>query len=1047
MLAGTETNTGAFRPGILKWLEFSRIPWSEVSLFMSLFRTLPALLLVTALLLASEPPLIAQGFSLDEAAGKMTAAPGFEVELYAGEPLVRQPVSIEFDDRGRMWVMQYLQYPNPAGLKRVKVDRYSRTVYDRVPEPPPKGPKGTDKLTILEDTNGDGRIDKAHDFVDGLNLATGMAFGHGGVFVLNVPYLLFYPDRNRDDVPDGPPQVLLSGFGMEDTSSLANSLTWGPDGWLYGTQGTNITANIRGNVFEQGIWRYHPATKEFELYCEGGGNPWGLDFDKHGNLFYSTNHGGFVMHHGVPGAYYAKSFQKHGELHNPFAFGWFDHVPHENFQGGHVTVGGMVYQENAFPAEYRDRYIAADLLGHAVNWHNIVQKGSTFTTKHGGELLQANDTWFAPSDLTIGPDGCIYVADWHDKRTAHPDPDAEWDKTNGRVFRLKPKGYTAPQHVDANTLSNDDLIGQLVSTSEWHSRRALRVLAERHDPRMVPGLHQVLKTTSDERAAVRALWGLHASRGFDETLGGELLSHHFSDVRAWSVRFLGELPRLAVDTREALVALAAREASPRVLSELASAAQRLLSLEALPIIAAMATRPDVQSDPYLPLQCWWAIEKHALGDPDQVLELFANPSAWHAPLVRQEILPRLMRRYAAEGSKLGFRVCVRLFQSAKNVDDRRMVLEELEKGLALVGAMNTSASGLPLGSAFHRFAVESVVAPKTPQRLKKVPSELAAILKEVWMDDISDPVVIKLAARAGDSKGMARAITLAGIADQKIDSRLAMFEIIEVLGDERAVEVALAPIAKGEPERVQMAALRVLGRFSDERIPATLLEAYSKMSETLRIQARGVLLGRADSARVFLNAIEAGRITPKDVPVDELRRIALHNDAELDAIVRKHWGNIRAGTPEEKLAEIRRLSNDLRAEPGNLEAGQALFKKHCATCHVFFGEGTKIGPDLTQANRNDLEFLLVSIVDPNAQVRKEFMNFIVVTNDGRVTTGLLAEETPSAVTIVGAKNERTTIRRDEIDEIKESPVSLMPEKILEALKPQDVRDLFQYLQK
>ncbi|MGE3317284.1 MAG: dehydrogenase, partial [Planctomycetaceae bacterium] len=144
----------------------------------------------------------AQGHSLDVAASKMKVAPGFEVELFAGEPLVRQPVSIEFDDRGRMWVMQYLQYPNPAGLKRVKVDRYSRTVYDRVPEPPPKGPRGADKLTILEDSDGDGRIDQAKDFVDGLNLATGMAFGHGGVFVLNVPYLLFYPDRNRDDVPD-----------------------------------------------------------------------------------------------------------------------------------------------------------------------------------------------------------------------------------------------------------------------------------------------------------------------------------------------------------------------------------------------------------------------------------------------------------------------------------------------------------------------------------------------------------------------------------------------------------------------------------------------------------------------------------------------------------------------------------------------------------------------------------------------------------------------------------------------------------------------------
>ncbi|MCA9000135.1 MAG: dehydrogenase, partial [Planctomycetaceae bacterium] len=266
-----------------------------------------------------------QGFPGNEAAKRMAVADGFRVELVASEPLVRQPVAIDFDDRGRLWVLQYLQYPNPAGLKRVEVDRYSRTKYDRVPEPPPHGPRGADRLTILEDTDGDGACDTARDFVDGLNLATGFAFGDGGVYVLQTPYLLFYPDRNSDDIPDGEPEVLLQGFGMEDSSSLVNSLIWGPDGWLYGAQGTNLTANVRGVEFEQGIWRYHPRTKEFELFAEGGANMWGLDFDRNGRLVAGTNYGGYLMLHIVQGAYYQKSFAKHGELHNPFAFGYFEH--------------------------------------------------------------------------------------------------------------------------------------------------------------------------------------------------------------------------------------------------------------------------------------------------------------------------------------------------------------------------------------------------------------------------------------------------------------------------------------------------------------------------------------------------------------------------------------------------------------------------------------------------------------------------------------------------------------------------------------------------
>src|SRR5262249_35615711 len=162
----------------------------------------------------------------NEAPRRMMLAEGLEAELVAAEPLVRQPVAIEFDDAGRLWVIQYLQYPNPAELKRAKVDRYSRTTYDRGPEPPPRGPRGSDRVSILIDRDGDGRADEAKDFVSGLNLASGLAFGHGGVFVLQVPYLLFYADRNRDDVPDGAPDVLLSGFGMEDAHSVANSLTW-----------------------------------------------------------------------------------------------------------------------------------------------------------------------------------------------------------------------------------------------------------------------------------------------------------------------------------------------------------------------------------------------------------------------------------------------------------------------------------------------------------------------------------------------------------------------------------------------------------------------------------------------------------------------------------------------------------------------------------------------------------------------------------------------------------------------------------------------------
>ena len=539
----------------------------------------------------------AQGYAADDAASHMTVADGFEVQLVAAEPLVRQPVAIEFDDRGRLWVVQYLQYPNPAGLKRVKVDRYSRTVYDQVPDPPPRGPRGDDRITILEDADGDGRADRAKDFVAGLNLASGLAFGHGGVFVLNAPYLLFYADHNRDDVPDADPEVLLSGFGLEDAHSVANSLTWGPDGWLYGCQGSTVTANVRGIEFQQGVWRYHPVSRRFELFCEGGGNSWGLDFDAQGELFYSTNFGGFVMLHGVQGAYYWKNFGKHGALHNPYTFGYFDHVPHAGFIGGHVTDGGIVYQGDLFPPEFRGRYIAADLLGHAVYWHEISPRGSTFASAHGGTLLAANDTWFAPSDVTVGPDGAVYVADWHDARTAHPDPDAEWDRRNGRVYRIQPRGAVRPPTRDLRDASDDELIAELASANEWYVRRARLHLAERAAERSNPQAIEKLRAiVSDqfkkpspaaEKHSLEALWTLYCVGGFDDPLAENLLKHASPHIRAWTVRVVGDNCEVSPTIARRFVDLATGDASVLVRRQLASTARRLPPADCLPIVAAL----------------------------------------------------------------------------------------------------------------------------------------------------------------------------------------------------------------------------------------------------------------------------------------------------------------------------------------------------------------------------------------------------------------------------------------------------------------------------
>jgi putative membrane-bound dehydrogenase-like protein len=949
----------------------------------------------------------------------MSVADGLEVRLVASEPMIRQPVAIEFDDRGRLWVIQYLQYPNPAGLKRVAVDRYSRTVYDRTPEPPPRGPGGADRITILEDADGDGRADGAHDFVSGLNLASGLAFGSEGVFVLQAPYLLFFPDRDRDDHPDRDPEVLLTGFGMEDAHSVANSLTWGPDGWLYGLQGSTVTARVRGVEFQQGVWRYHPRTRRFELFCEGGGNMWGLDFDRRGRLSASTNVGGFVMLHGVQGGYYWKSFGKHGPLHNPYAFGYFDHVHHDGVRGGHVAVGGLFYEADALPPAWRGRYIAADLLDHSIHGHEVTRLGSTFRARQAGDVLRANDTWFAPSDLTLGPDGALYVADWHDRRTAHPDPDADWDRTNGRIYAITARGAKPVGLRDRDLTARTD--GQLVALLDhpntWYRRKARRLLADRH----AEGVSDDLRRTALEGrgvAALEALWAWYGCAGSDESTFERLIGHPDADVRAWSVRLVGDEPRVSTRLAERLVEMAGTEPDVTVRAQLACTARRLDPGPGLDVAHRLLSRDQDGDDPHLPLLLWWAVEQHAIAGREHTLALFTTPDAWRSEMIRSTIQGRLLRRYALAAGPAGEEACARLLASAPSMEARRPLLAALDEAMRGRGTV--------------------AVAPG-----------LARIVNDGADRDPRDVTLTRLSARLGTRAAGERARAVAADRRAPEPDRLAMLDLLGDLRDRAALGLLLDAATREDaaPASVRAAALGALGRFEDESIASALLAAYSRQGEAWRSRARELLLSRASWARDYLAAVDRGVLSAKEVTLDQFGRFPALQAPELAAMVRKHWGATRGATREERLAEVRRLNNDLRATPGDPARGRRLFQDRCAICHRLNGEGETIGPDLTFANRGDRDFLLVSLVDPGGVVRKEYQASVVATRDGRILSGLIVEQTPETIVLRDAKGQRTSLPAAEVQEIKDSDVSLMPESLYKEFSPEQLRDLFSFIQR
>jgi putative heme-binding domain-containing protein len=279
-----------------------------------------------------------------------------------------------------------------------------------------------------------------------------------------------------------------------------------------------------------------------------------------------------------------------------------------------------------------------------------------------------------------------------------------------------------------------------------------------------------------------------------------------------------------------------------------------------------------------------------------------------------------------------------------------------------------------------------------------------------------------------------------------VPTRVAMLGVLADAGRPACVAPLLRLLGGDEPEAVLLAAVSALQRFDRDDVTAALLRLCARAAGPVRSRATAVLLSRKGSALAFLREVDGGRLAAQQVPVDQLRPVALYHDGQLDALVHKHWGNVTPGTPEEKLAEMRRLGNDLRAGGADPARGREVFRRLCASCHRLFDEGTPVGPDLTHANRKDRDYLLASIVDPSAVIRREYLTYVLTTVDGRVLTGLIAEQTPGGVTLLRAGNERTTVARDRIESLEESPVSLMPENLLKDVKPQELRDLFGFLQ-
>ncbi|MCA9214851.1 MAG: c-type cytochrome [Planctomycetales bacterium] len=957
----------------------------------------------------------------DEAVKQFQMRSGFAIDLVAAEPAISQPLFLSWDSRGRLWVVQYRQYQYPAGLKVVRYDQHLRAVFDKVPEPPPRGPVGKDRITVFEDTDGDGLFDSYKDVITGLNIVSSAQVGHGGIWVLNPPYLLFYPDANGDDVPDSDPEVRLSGFGLQDTHSVSNSLLWGPDGWLYAVNGSTTVGTVRSDVtpdthfMGQCVWRYHPDTRVFEIYAEGGGNTFSLDIDSKGRVFTGTNGGGTRGFYFPQGSYSHKNWGKHGPLTNPYAFGFFRQMESKG-DNRRFPQAFMIYEGGLFPDEFDGSIIAPNAM-HNLIWHSRrFAQGSTYRTEDDVNLVETPDRWFRPVYAGAGPDGGVYVADWYDTRLSHVSPIDDWHKASGRIYRIRPEN-TSPKY-DAGDLAKAEpasLVKLFAHRNKWVRQRAALEIGWRGDKSIVPTLlHQI-----QSNASLEALWALNMLEELTTARAEEFLDHADPHIRRWTIRLLGDRHEAC----EKLADIAAREPVGQVRSQLASTAKRLppgIALRIVKQLISQSERNGDDKDPHMPLMVWWALEAQC-HDHDLISSFFSDTEIWNDTLAKSTITERIMQRFAAAGSSSDLEQCNRLLTLAPDNDSKDRLL-----------------------TGFNR-AFQGRTLPPLPEPLS---SAFTNYLKSRGQS----PIVLALKQQKFDAAK--QAITAVNHQATDLGTRI---EIARTLGQISVPEsvdtlLRLATARDNNELALQRVAIQSLARYDDPRIANTLANAMGgQISEEhdLRATACRTLASRPAWAKRLLLELTEWRLKRSDIPPDVVLRLRSFPNPDISAKVDEVFGKPMTASSPETVETINRLTavlSDANAPRGDHALGKVVFQKKCATCHRLFGDGEQIGPPLDAYDRGNLKFWLPAIVAPGMEIREGYQSYAATMIDGRVITGIIAEQNDKTVTLKTGDEQATIILdREEIESLQAVNASLMPNDLLKDVSEQQLRDLFAYL--
>lgn len=938
----------------------------------------------------------------EEAVKSMTLTDGFKANVWAAEPMMTQPMAFCWDDRGRLWIAENKDYESRG-------EGFSNS--------------GKSRILILEDTDHDGKADSRKVFLEGIAFPAAIAVGFDGLFLGAPPNLMYIPDRNKDDKADmNDIEIRLTGWGIRDRHETLNSLHWGPDGWLYGCQGFATPSKIKlakgtGRVYRHndpfpkdilegegveingGVWRYHPVKDKFEVVAHGFSNPWGIDYDAKGQMFISAC---VIPHlwHVIPGGLYHR---QGGQHYNPYAYNDIKTIADHRHRSAH---GGLrVYLSDAFPTSQYGRLFMANIHEHAVLSDVIERKGSGFTARHGEDFAMANNAQWVGFSMEVGPDGALYVLDWHDADICGADV---LNQETGRIFRISPEKSLAEnfegRYSDLTKLTDAQLVELQSKKSNWHASRARVILQGRAAAgKLQKDTHERLRSLFDKHAdgdlRLRAMWSLHVTGGFNESQLLKVLSDKDEYVRAWAIQLICENNSPSATAIQEFNRMAVKDPSPVVRLYLASALQRINFEQRWSIAQALLTHGEDAQDHNLPKMIWYGVEP-----------LVADNAARALALTSKSQIP-MVTRYIARRSV-----------DANAIETLITHLEEAESPAVLLEGMLDGLEGR-----------KDIITPKNWQ---SVYGNLRSS-----RDEKVKRLALAIAQQFGDTEAAQE--FLATVRDNGVPVEQRVKALHALARKQRVELVQELPSLYNDP-KLRIEGIRATAEYDVNDLGKLLIEKYPQFNAAEKLEVVQTLASRPGYGWMLTNALRNNVIPKSDVPVYAARQLLRVVGSGFLEV----WGaplDELSNDQNASYARYKKLLTNEAIANGNTVNGRLIFSRTCGPCHKMYNEGGTLGPDITGSNRTNVDYVLSNVLNPSGEIQDDYKMVVITSTDGRTYVGNVVAENERQLSLRVVGQDAIVINKSDIQSRETTDSSMMPQGLFDALTDKEVLDLVSYL--